>query len=93
MLEKSRARPPDDCLDVYANARLGLGISYMQRGWHERAATCLRDARAIAPLVALSSVAKIMRASAAQASAQGDDTRAVELLTCHHRFNVQTLFI
>ena len=89
--EKSRTLPPpeDDCLDIYANALLGLGLSYMQRGWHERAATCLRDARTIIPFLAHSTVVKIMRASAAQASAQGDDEGALELLTSLHRFSLQ----
>ncbi|HIE69980.1 MAG TPA: tetratricopeptide repeat protein, partial [Planctomycetes bacterium] len=89
LIEKSHTRLVPDELDTYANALLGMGLTYLQRGRHERSATCLRDARAIAPLLALSTVAKIMRASAAQAAAQGDDERAVELLTCLHKFNVQ----
>ena len=87
LLEQSRARPiPQEEIETYGNTFVGLALAYMGRA---RADAYLRDARAIAPLASLSTVAKIMRASAAQAHLRGDDERAHDLLSSLHKVNLR----
>ena len=90
LLEKSHARPmPREAIETYANTLVGLALAYMEHGRHARAGVYLRDARAIAPLASLSTVTKIMRAAAAHAHLQGDDERAVDLLSSLHQVNLR----